>query len=291
MSMMQPFNAVETSIEPGLTLLEASAGTGKTFTLALLVVRLVVEKDIPLREILAVTFTRAATAELKERVGKFLREALSFCDTIPESKREDPLAKYVVYKSNDIEIQVIKRRLRNAVESIDEAGVYTIHSFCQKILTEFAFESGSEFDRELVQDESDLIREIQNRFWRKEIQTLPIEEYRAVTSVLRNSETLHKRISPALNFPHVHVIGSINEKPTNYLIAIQRFCDQFEKWFAQWERVREDVELILETAIHNGELNGVVYRKATFFSGLNSSFLTELRYALSAHVTRCCDSD
>ncbi len=82
------FDVTTTPLQRGVTLIEASAGTGKTFSLAGIILRLIVEEHIPLREILAVTFTIAATAELKERVRRRLSEAL---DQLRRGETTDPI--------------------------------------------------------------------------------------------------------------------------------------------------------------------------------------------------------
>ena len=75
MQQFSPFNAVHTALSKGINLIEASAGTGKTYAIAMLVLRFVVELDVAIDNILVVTFTKAATEELKDRVRKRLVEA------------------------------------------------------------------------------------------------------------------------------------------------------------------------------------------------------------------------
>src|ERR1044071_2576862 len=73
---MTPFNIVTASLAPGVTLIEASAGTGKTYSITGLILRLILEQHLTIREILAVTFTEAATEELRDRIRRRLLEAL-----------------------------------------------------------------------------------------------------------------------------------------------------------------------------------------------------------------------
>ena len=73
---MTPFNIVTVSLEPGVTLIEASAGTGKTYSITGLFLRLILEQQVTIREILAVTFTEAATEELRDRIRLRLQNAL-----------------------------------------------------------------------------------------------------------------------------------------------------------------------------------------------------------------------
>ncbi|MCX5856581.1 MAG: exodeoxyribonuclease V subunit beta [Deltaproteobacteria bacterium] len=160
---MIPFDLPASPLQ-GAHLIEASAGTGKTYTIAGLYVRLIIERAIPVREILVVTFTLAATAELKDRIRRKLRETLE-AFTGEESKDEflqalvracpDPAARREACE-----------RLRAALRDFDEAAIFTIHSFCQRMLHEHAFESGALFDTELVTDQRRLKEEIIQDFWR-----------------------------------------------------------------------------------------------------------------------------
>ena len=139
------FDALNTPLVNGVNLIEASAGTGKTYTLAMLVLRFVIEQNLPIEKILVVTFTKAATEELKERVRLRLADA----------KRALRLGENELFDWLDalpIENSEIERRLQIALLTIDQASIFTIHSFCQKVLREHALESGQLFNAELTDD-------------------------------------------------------------------------------------------------------------------------------------------
>jgi exodeoxyribonuclease V beta subunit len=143
-----------------VTLIEASAGTGKTFTITTLFVRLVLE-GVEVRKILVVTYTNAATAELRDRVRRRLREALDAFGGAPpaDATLAELLASRAATRSRDL------RLLVQALRSFDEAAIFTIHGFCQRMLQDHAFESGVAFDAELV-GEQDLLRdEVVRDFW------------------------------------------------------------------------------------------------------------------------------
>jgi exodeoxyribonuclease V beta subunit len=123
--------------------IEASAGTGKTHALVELVLRLLLEKQTPLEQILLVTYTEKATGELKERLRKGLEDQWQ-----KQPARRDVLLA--------------------ALDSFDRANVHTIHGFCQRVLQEHALEYGSEFRAQLVSDPELLIvclRELQRERW------------------------------------------------------------------------------------------------------------------------------
>ncbi len=152
----------------GSNLIEASAGTGKTFTIANLYLRLILEKGYDVRNILVVTFTEAATRELRDRIRRNLRQACAALDNIESS--EDEIIKNIVrkyLKSNSVERA--GTLLRKAVTGFDEAAIFTIHGFCNRMLSDNAFESSVLFDTELVTDQSALVQEIVDDFWRANI--------------------------------------------------------------------------------------------------------------------------
>ena len=160
----------------GVQLIEASAGTGKTFTLATLVTRLVVEGGLRVGEILAVTYTEAATQELRKRIRERLQLALELFDA-PQTEDESPAAKLtrkllVAQRERGLESdEALKRRLRQATLDIDLAAVFTIHGFCARVLREHALESGHAFDApELLADDTALRAELAADLWRAHAQ-------------------------------------------------------------------------------------------------------------------------
>ena len=129
------FQITSTPVIPGVTFLEASAGTGKTYTISKLVVRLIAEKNLTISEILVMTFTEAATKELKDRIRKAIQETLQ---GLTHLETTDLLAKQ--YQESPDELIEIGKRLRTALATFDEAAIFTIHGFCHRTLSEFAFE-------------------------------------------------------------------------------------------------------------------------------------------------------
>jgi exodeoxyribonuclease V beta subunit len=158
---VKPFEPAE-AIGPGRTIIEASAGTGKTFTIAASVARLVAE-GIDLDRILVVTFTRAATAELKGRVRGRLAMTLRALEGRPVTPWDDHLA-VVMELVNPIRTEAIAR-LRTALTDFDRAQIFTIHGFAQRLLGQLGFrvrlpetlEPGEADDLLLTQVASDLV--------------------------------------------------------------------------------------------------------------------------------------
>ncbi len=156
----------------GVRLIEASAGTGKTFTLATLVTRLVVERGLRVGQVLAVTFTEAATQELRKRIRERLLLALDLVDA-PAVQGEDAEAALTrdilqshLARSGE-RPEALRRRLREAALEIDLAAIFTIHGFCARVLREHALESGQGFDPpELLANDRGLREELAADLWR-----------------------------------------------------------------------------------------------------------------------------
>ena len=139
----------------GLRLIEASAGTGKTHTITELFLKLILEKELTVEQILVVTYTEAATEELRDRIRTKLRVKkieLSKENISPENKKKMSL-------------------LQNALINFDEAAIFTIHGFCFRILKEQAYESSSLFDTELITNQDHLLQETVDDFWRNNFYT------------------------------------------------------------------------------------------------------------------------
>ena len=175
MATQNKFEDFKASMVPlkGSNLIEASAGTGKTYSIAILVLRLILEKRFSIKEILMVTFTKAAVAELEERIRLFIRSAYHVSNN---EVIDDVMISTLVNQSIEINgREEVSRLLRNAVIYLDETAVLTIHSFCQQTLNEFAFETNQLFGAELLQDTSAIIESEVNKFWRKHITSIPVE--------------------------------------------------------------------------------------------------------------------
>ncbi|WP_428355559.1 exodeoxyribonuclease V subunit beta [Methyloprofundus sp.] len=170
-STKQDFNPIATELKPGVNLLEASAGTGKTYAIAMLALRFVVEQNYTIDQLLIVTFTKAATKELKERVRARLVEAKQFLTGQLPVGLDANISTWAeaLLESTDIDQQLAVQRLNNALLSIDQAGIFTIHGFCQRLLKEHALESGQMFDVELSDETLAVRQQMVEDFWRSQI--------------------------------------------------------------------------------------------------------------------------
>ena len=180
----------ETVILEGSNLIEASAGTGKTYSIALLTLRLIIEKNIPIEKILMVTFTKAAVAELETRVRNFVRLALKV--SRGETIQDKTIKRMVEGQMAKKTPALVEERLNTAQLFLDETSVLTIHSFCQRTLSEFSFETSQIFGAETITpDEFNQITEDAfNEFWRKRITTIKKE----LLELMLASELKHEEI-------------------------------------------------------------------------------------------------
>ncbi len=176
------FDLATTPVEDGITVIEASAGTGKTYCLTGLVLRLLLERRVSdVSELLVVTFTNAATQELVERLRSALAATcrlLTGEGTGDETFREDPFFRHLAETYRDD--AGAARIAREALVRFDELTVSTIHGFCMRVLGDSAFESGEPFDGELVEDAATLLLEAARDVWRRLLYVAPARPRRDV---------------------------------------------------------------------------------------------------------------
>ncbi len=152
----------------GCALVDASAGTGKTYAITTLVVRLLVENELTVDRILIVTFTEAATGELRGRVRERIRSAVEAFAPAPTNSGDDALDAYVLEYERRFGTEARRRaelRLRDALASIDQAAISTIHGFCYQVLRRAAFVTGIPFDCEIAQTDRAELRQLVDDLW------------------------------------------------------------------------------------------------------------------------------
>jgi len=237
---MTAFDA-KTVVLAGTNLIEASAGTGKTYTLAELYLRFVLEQELKVEQILVVTYTRAATEELRDRLRQKLVD-----------KRDALL---------DASLEVEQRKafhlLNAAIQSFDQAAIFTIHGFCQRVLTDFAFESGLHFDVDLIGDEKDILQSATDDFWRREISQSDPELSAYLLSKRQTPETLLQSIRTLIGKPYLNYI----DLPE---IDLQRFQQTVTANFKQVQKAwATEHDQVIATVQNKELLNGNKYRKAS----------------------------
>lgn len=255
----------------GTRLIEASAGTGKTYTIAALYVRLILGHGIPDTgllppDILVVTFTDAATKELRERIRTRLTQAAGFFrgkteggDDFLQGLRADyPVEQW----------PACAYRLELAANWMDEAAIYTIHGWCNRMLQQHAFDSGSLFKQEVDSDDQELLNQVVRDYWRRFFYPLSATACQAVYKLAGSPEQLASYLKPllfetealGLEYPAAD-ISQVFQDWENW--AIRR--DELEQQArSHWLRDLAALQELLNESSGNGLLNGNLYRKAGF---------------------------
>jgi exodeoxyribonuclease V beta subunit len=207
----------------GKHLIEASAGTGKTFNITRLYLRLLLEKQLPVEQILVMTFTKDATEELRGRIDSFIRQALNDWDELIVTD------KFFTAISQHVDEKSAKIRLRQALLYLDEAAIFTIHGFCKRVLSQHAFASGVAFNAQMETSCQDLVLQACQDWYRVLAKDTP-EQFKQVMQFWQNALSFLNQFSKA--------IGKHNE-----LDVVN--ADEIEQQF---------IELVSQ-AIHNLENN------------------------------------
>ncbi|MFL9489220.1 UvrD-helicase domain-containing protein [Acinetobacter baumannii] len=275
----QPIIDIEFS---GLHLIEASAGTGKTYTLSSLMVRIFLEKYLP-GQVIATTFTRAAAAELKSRIRARLVETHRYLDAkrsltekeiLLQAEQESDLLLQHVLKHFATRIAYACERLKLVIDQLDELFVGTLDSFSQKLLREFAFESGKIERAQITDDAKTYSRQLIHDVLREWIQSQPqtVIDALYLAGELKSVDSFVKLVEDSLNFSSAHF--KLPEKPTI----------QFEQ-LAQLKQLAAEIDIsLLEPYYsldgdHYKHVSGTIFRNGAF-NKLFSEYLPQLLQVL-----------
>lgn len=241
----------------GAALVEASAGTGKTWSITGLYVRLLLDPtvDATVEQILVVTFTKAATAELRERLRRRLGEAIRALSDADLPATADGAANdrqaldefcqalIEVYADADLR-QAAIGRLRRALGSFDNAAVFTIHGFCQRVLAEHAFASGTDFSAELVENANDLLTEVVDDFWRNTVADAPDLLVRYLEAHQETPDLWLSRVRFAAGRPDIRQVAPGRQALTP---TLQRWREAWQAAGARWRDSRNQIMALLPT--------------------------------------------
>lgn len=191
----------------GQRLIEASAGTGKTYTIGILYLRLLLglggenafPRPLSVEEILVVTFTEAATNELRGRIRQRIHEMRLVCLRNGVGFESQPeYLELLSELSGEEQLKFAEEWLLAAERQMDEAAIYTIHGFCQRMLVHNAFESGVLFEQTMIQDEFPIQKQACADFWRRHFYPLDYSMTKVVQSEWNGPEALLAEIRPFL---------------------------------------------------------------------------------------------
>jgi len=236
----------------GSRLIEASAGTGKTYTIALLYVRLVLghcgptgfSSGLTPAEILVVTFTDAASQELRDRIRQRLSQAAAWFADPTQVDAADPLSQ-IIQDFLPQQHATCARRLQEAAEAMDQAAVSTIHGWCYRTLRQHAFDTRNPFQQELNADPSDLLLEITQDYWRQHFyphaDQLPLA--RAIQDCWSSPQNLLAELQPLLQRPHAQPVldGRLLEPPQDLAACLQAAAQHLQRR-EDWDQHCQDLE-------------------------------------------------
>ena len=229
----------------GSRLIEASAGTGKTYTIANLYLRIILghgddnsrhNEPLSVDKILVVTFTEAATGELRDRIRARIHEArMAFI----EGASKDPDISRLLTEQDDH--KYCAGLLLIAEQQMDEAAIFTIHGFCQRMLKQHAFESGTLFSSELITDIEQLLQTSVADYWRKNLYQLDKPMATLVRDQWQTPAELLSDVRGWLGLCSLQVEGK------NLPDSLQEFQQQaLTPWLELKEAWRQDYQNIAE---------------------------------------------
>ncbi|MDF2415380.1 exodeoxyribonuclease V subunit beta [Aeromonas sp. 1HA1] len=254
--MANPLNTLRFPLH-GERLIEASAGTGKTYTIAGLYLRLLLghgplieegadagqpsahERPLSVTEILVVTFTEAATAELRGRIRGRIHEArLAFM----RGESKDALLAQLLVEVEDHELAA--RRLLAAERQMDEAAVFTIHGFCQRMLKQNAFESGALFETEFLTDDSQLRLQAVSDYWRAEFYPVDKTLASSVRVLWPSPAALLREMSSWLDNSELEIHPALGDETlaARHQAAMARIEVVKREWLAQTDEIRRQTD-------------------------------------------------
>jgi len=264
----------------GSHLIEASAGTGKTYTIAALYVRLILsgalafQRELSPANILVVTFTDAATKELRDRIRARLSEAAQYFRAPASVVDKDEFLRDLRASYPKETWLGCAKRIDIAANFMDESAIYTIHGWCKKMLQQHAFDSLSPFLQDVLTNEVELLNKVVTDYWRIHFYALSKPQCQLIVSKIATSpDGLLKAIKPALFQTEKLQFDAA-------LPDISAIFDSIEKWQAQrqdhenkakqaWLKDKTAINALLTQASEEGWLNGTSYNKKTFAQKLS----------------------
>ncbi len=254
----------------GIRLIEASAGTGKTYTIAMLYLRLVLGHGLPQRylppDILVLTFTEAAASELRDRIRSRLNEAaLAFRGLqVPDKALAEIMQ---AYAKDSLAQQAFV--LEQAAEWLDEAAISTIHAWCLRVLQQHAFDSGSLFSLRLVKDLRERRDGVVRDIWRAWFYPLTAVEAHKILSLLGSPDALSRRLDGLISANPAQICFDGRAASQSWQAALiankqqQAVIDQ--AWLQvhqHWQQARDEICVLLDQAAATGQIKKNMYSDA-----------------------------
>ena len=263
MSALAPLDPLRLPLA-GTRLIEASAGTGKTWTIAALYLRLVLGHGggvprLP-AQILVMTFTKAATAELRERIRERLAEAAA---AFRGQRGADDFLRALIDEYPDAGLRArAARQLELAAQWMDEAAVHTIHGWCQRMLVQHAFDSGEAVAEGGIADEAELLAEAVRDYWRRFFFPLARAAAALVASLWKTPEDLQGEVAPLLGQPPGSLrlagrpVPAIDDPAALLNVHAEALREAEAQAREAWRDGAEAIEALLPAAVQAKVLHG-----------------------------------
>ncbi|MGB8328673.1 MAG: UvrD-helicase domain-containing protein, partial [Polyangiales bacterium] len=223
-------------------LVQASAGTGKTYAITTYFVRAILERDLRPEEILVVTYTKAATAELRVRIRERIVTAIALLDRA--SGEADVLHEVVAASVARDGRHETEARLRDALGQMDRASILTIHGFCQRMLQDYPLLFGIDFDFEINEDPASMYSELAVDFWTTDLYHAPDWLLRALRHGGISPSQL-ARLATVTLMPGVEILGpppcSVSDN------ELQDWLEREQEASELWKLHRNDLAKVLLT--------------------------------------------
>ena len=233
MTTPPPFELAASPLLRGTSLIEASAGTGKTYTITALYLRLLLEEKLTVEQILVTTFTEAATAELRDRIRRRLRDAEA---AFISGMGADPFMAALLEAHPAAEALP---KLRAALRDFDRAVISTIHGLCQRILREHAFDSRILFDTELIVDQRPLLQDAVDDFWRRHFYEAPAMITMLAEEGKWSPATFTRLLDEAARRPLLRVRPAMDRE--TFLRLHGEWCALYEELCTLWRAAAREI--------------------------------------------------
>lgn len=232
----------------GIKLIEASAGTGKTYTIANFYLRHILAGRTP-ADILVVTFTNAATEELRGRIRLRLFQAQQVL--LDRQITEDDFLGQLSLEFKSLEehqqhTQLL--RLQYALRFMDEAAISTIHSFCQRVLQDYALPSFQYFENELLVDDESLWQTAIKDWWRRTSYTLDNADWTLLINALKHFDSFAEQFNKIRKKSPIKIIPQLDNSLTQIFESHKTLAIDLQSLAGIWNAEKNQLKDILRNS-------------------------------------------
>ncbi|WP_118776651.1 exodeoxyribonuclease V subunit beta [Haemophilus haemolyticus] len=301
MSETIPLNPITLPLNQ-ISLIEASAGTGKTYTIGSLYLRLLLKagennfsRPLNVEEILVVTFTEMATEELKKKIRERITDAIDKLTAFAETKDKSAFKndEFLTALCQDLDIFEAIHHLKLAEQNMDLAAIYTIHGFCRRMLMQYAFHSGIHFNLELIKDQSDLLVRFSNEFWREHFYPLDFDTAAFITRELKSPNNVLNVLRSYLNLKlnvTLETAGLLQLPLESLFQKIAERQSILAKIKQIWLENESEIQSFIAQELKDKRLNGNKYSSKNlpnYYKNVNAWVKSATTSSVSEDIKKC----